>query len=447
MKLSYNVSKKVECSVPIVIGARSSKLSILQTEEVLRAIHYYYPNLNWIVKVCKTKGDLDLKSSLRNLDKSNFFTHELDQWLMNHKCRITIHSAKDLPDPLPEGLQVIAITEPINEEDVLVLHPDISISSLPKKLKIATSSLNRERNVLQMIPSAQIVDVRGTIDQRLEEINSKKVDGVVIAKAALMRLGYDHLNILKLKGPTTPLQGSLAILARRGDVKMQQVFHSIDSRQKKRCLYTGLNASGFLTSGSVTQCPLIQIKPLPSPSFQDLMSFLETSTFLLITSQTSVSLLLKLLKDLKIPRKLVEEQKIIAVGKSSSLSLQKEGIYCSYIAQEESQEGLIKLIERIPRDPNEKIFYPKSRRARPLLENYLKQSKILFQTLDLYDTISVKLKKKPCLENFDQVVLTSPSGVNSFFENFKEVPGNLEFICKGPVTAERLQQVLNLSVV
>ncbi|MCP5469462.1 MAG: hydroxymethylbilane synthase [Chlamydiales bacterium] len=206
-----------QCSIKI--GARSSLLSRKQVEEVFNELQVPYEPI-WI----ETTGDRDLKSSLRTLDKTNFFTKELDEGLLAGEFRVAVHSAKDLPDPIPEGLEVIALTKGVDSSDSLVLREE---ERLRAGMVIATSSQRREENVAQLQEGLLFVDIRGSIRQRLDRLYEKKVDGVVIAEAALIRLGLLHLNRITIPGKTSPLQGRLAVIARKGDEAMRELFAPI----------------------------------------------------------------------------------------------------------------------------------------------------------------------------------------------------------------------------
>ena len=440
LSLSMKQYSTVLETSPIDVGARSSKLSIKQIEEVVEAISYHHPYLRFRCFSCKTVGDKDQKTSLRELEKTNFFTKEIDQWLLNKKIRIGVHSAKDLPDPLPEGLEVVAITAPLDSKDVIVFNSDIDLKKLPPDLKIATSSLNREKNVKNQLPQAQTVDLRGAIDQRIQQVIDRKVEGVVIAKVALMRLGYKNLNMLELTGETTPMQGSLAIVARKNDLEMKELFKVIDFRRGQKSLYTGLNTARYRTQGTVVHYPLIQIKPYPMDLFKDMANKLAKSTHLLLSSQVSVKILFEIVKVYQIPSYILDSLQIIAVGQATASSLQSRGGYASYIAQDESQEGLIELLKRINWKRTSHLFYPRSSRARKLLNEHLEASNISYEALDLYDSEPFHSEPKPNLSEFDEIVFTSSSGVKSFFENFNELPGHLRVICKGRVTRSALEK-------
>lgn len=205
----------------IKVGARNSPLSKRQVEEVYRELTSFFPEIVFETLYVKTMGDKDRVTSLRTLDKTDFFTREIDGMTLKGECRIGIHSAKDLPDPLAHGLELIALTKGVDSSDSLVFRPG---EGLKKGSKIATSSFRREQSVLDLENEVQFVDIRGTIEERLAKLDRGEVDGVVIAEAALIRLGLTHLNRITLPGETAPLQGRLAIVARQNDEEMRILF-------------------------------------------------------------------------------------------------------------------------------------------------------------------------------------------------------------------------------
>jgi porphobilinogen deaminase len=127
--------------------------------------------------------------------------------LLSGSVDLAIHSAKDLPDPIPNGLKILSITPCIDSRDCLVLR-----EALRPGMCIATSSERREEIVKSLCPNLKFVDLRGTIEERLAKIG-QEVDGIVVAEAALVRLKLNP-NRIYLPGTTTPLQGCLAMLVR-----------------------------------------------------------------------------------------------------------------------------------------------------------------------------------------------------------------------------------------
>ena len=208
----------------IRVGARRSPLSCKQVEEVFFELRSFHPLVTFQTFLVDTLGDGDQATSLRTLDKTDFFTREIDTLLLKGGCRIAIHSAKDLPDPLPKGLVLVSLTRGIDPADVLVFREGESLETLSKVPKIGSSSLRRDEAVKKILPEAQIFDIRGTIENRLQQLDSRKYDAVVMAEAALIRLGLCQRDRFRLQGTSTPLQGKLAVVAREGDEEMRQLF-------------------------------------------------------------------------------------------------------------------------------------------------------------------------------------------------------------------------------
>lgn len=217
-------------SPKIIVGARTSPLSKAQVDEVLAELRSHHPDTAFDPLFVESSGDIDQITSLRDMEKSDFFTKEIDHMLLKGHCRIAIHSAKDLPEPLPDGLEIIALTRGVDPADVLVMREGQSFDTLPKNAKIATSSERREAVLKQMRRDLTFVDLRGTIGQRLALLDNYEVDGVVVAEAALIRLKLSHLNKIRLPGETAPGQGRLAIVARNDDNEMRTLFACIDAR-------------------------------------------------------------------------------------------------------------------------------------------------------------------------------------------------------------------------
>ncbi len=211
----------------ISVAARKSTLSQIQVKEVLEEIRCFHPQIQFESLLMATVGDLDVKTSLRDLEKTNFFTQEIDQALINGKARVGIHSAKDLPEPLPIGLTVAAFTKGKSCRDALVLREKSDFNHLPKRPIIGTSTRRRETAILKICPEAQLKDLRGDIQNRLEQLFSGNFDGIVIAEAAILRLNLRDLNYVILSGETAPMQGKLAVVVRDDDQEMIDIFQAI----------------------------------------------------------------------------------------------------------------------------------------------------------------------------------------------------------------------------
>jgi hydroxymethylbilane synthase len=222
----------VSCSTKTVISAaaRGSLLSVAQLEEILLDLRQFHPHVEFEPVWVETTGDKDLKTSLRALERTDFFTREIDVLQLGGGCRISIHSAKDLPDPLPKGLTLVALTKGADPSDVIVLREAETLESLQWGARIGTSSLRREKNIQELRIDAVCVDVRGNIQARLALLDQGVVDGIVVAEAALIRLKLTHRTRIPLPGERAQLQGQLAVLALEGDEEMLRLFQCINVR-------------------------------------------------------------------------------------------------------------------------------------------------------------------------------------------------------------------------
>lgn len=202
-----------------------------QVDEILALLKKHFPHIFFKLTCKATVGDKDKKTSLKNAMLTNFFTKELDEAVLCKSIMAAIHSAKDLPDPIPNGLVVAAITEGIDPRDCLVMREGQRFEDLPIHSLIGTSSVRREDAVLKLRPDLCFVDLRGTIDERLQFLQDKKAAGVVIAEAALIRLKKTYLNRIYLPGPTDPNQGKLAVVCREDNETLKWLFSHIDARK------------------------------------------------------------------------------------------------------------------------------------------------------------------------------------------------------------------------
>lgn len=206
--------------------ARSSNLSKAQVKEIQMSMgiplegHYI-----------ASMGDLDLKTSLIDESPADFFTREIDEAVLRGEARIAIHSAKDLPGSLKEGLVIAALTESVHEGDCLVMRPHETLESLPLHARIGGSSLRRKETIQRLRKDFVFCDIRGTIEQRIALIEGP-LHGVIIAKAALIRLQLLHLNLIDIPGKGAENQGRLAVVCRNNDFEMIELFKRIDGRKR-----------------------------------------------------------------------------------------------------------------------------------------------------------------------------------------------------------------------
>jgi len=202
------------------VGTRTSPLALRQVEEVLGALKRFYPSIKVEIKGIDTYGDKDKDTPISKIEGSNFFTKEIDEALLQGEIDIAIHSAKDLPENLTPGLFTVAITRSIDPFDVLVAKKNLRLSELKVGARVGTSSLRRKAQLESYRKDFQIIDIRGNIGERLRLLDETELDGIVVAAAGLIRLGLEKRITQRIPFDILrphPLQGRLAVIARRDD--------------------------------------------------------------------------------------------------------------------------------------------------------------------------------------------------------------------------------------
>ena len=207
----------------IRVIARGSRLSRLQVEEVFKN----FPELAYEIKYLESYGDKNQQISLLNGEApADIFTRELDDAIRQGDADIAIHSAKDLPYPLPEDIEVIALFPAFDTTDSLVSRDHKKLAELPAGSIIGTSSPLRKKGLNELRPDLTIKGIRGCIDERVQQVKDGKYDAAIVATCALKRLGMEDEIAEVLPFPTHPLQGFLAITAKKGSQALQQAFAS-----------------------------------------------------------------------------------------------------------------------------------------------------------------------------------------------------------------------------
>ena len=205
----------------IRVIARGSRLSRLQVEEVFKN----FPELAYEIKYLESYGDKNQQISLLNGEApADIFTRELDDAIRQGDADIAIHSAKDLPYPLPEDIEVIALFPAFDTTDSLVSRDHRKLAELPAGSIIGTSSPLRKKGLNELRPDLTIKGIRGCIEERVQQVKDGKYDAAIVASCALKRLGMEDEIAEVLPFPTHPLQGFLAVTAKKGSQDLKQAF-------------------------------------------------------------------------------------------------------------------------------------------------------------------------------------------------------------------------------
>lgn len=203
-------------SQPLVLGTRGSKLALVQAEscaETLRAAGFGVE-----IRIIKTTSEHRPEVPLSAIDERDVFTRQLDEALLAGGIDLAVHSMKDVPTEVPEGIGIAAMGERHGTADALISDAGWTVDDLPNEAVVATSSLRRRAQLLWRRPDLSIVDIRGNVDTRIRKMREGQADALVLAHAGLVRLGLDATVSHTVIPPETMLpavgQGALAVAVR-----------------------------------------------------------------------------------------------------------------------------------------------------------------------------------------------------------------------------------------
>ena len=222
----------------IIIGTRSSKLALWQADYVMECLQKKYPELHVEKKLMTTKGDKILDAPLAKIGGKGLFTKELEQDMLAGGIDIAVHSLKDMPTEVPDGLIITAITKRCDPGDAFVSNKVASLAELPQGAVVGTSSLRRKAQLLHARPDLEVRDLRGNVNTRLKKLDAGEYDAAVLAVAGLRRLGFgNRITEVLPKSMILPAvgQGALAIEAREDDAETRELVAFLNDEATVAC--------------------------------------------------------------------------------------------------------------------------------------------------------------------------------------------------------------------
>lgn len=221
----------------LIIGTRQSLLALWQSNHIASLLRKQYPDCQVSLKKIVTKGDRILDVPLAQIGGKGLFTKEIETELLDGTVDLAVHSLKDMPTVLPEGLCLTAITTRANVGDAFVSNKYASFSELPQGAVLGTSSLRRKAQLLAVRPDLKIVDLRGNVDTRLRKLDEGQMDAIILAAAGLERLG--HADRIREIIPTTVClpavgQGALAIECRSDNKEVREMLAFLNDLPTKQ---------------------------------------------------------------------------------------------------------------------------------------------------------------------------------------------------------------------
>lgn len=216
------------------IASRKSQLALVQTYWVQEELQKHFPEITFEVQTMSTQGDKILDVALAKIGDKGLFTKELEVGMLNGDSDIAVHSLKDLPTRLPEGLMLGCVSEREDPADALVVHEnhkDKQLETLPAGAVIGTSSLRRLAQLRHHYPHLEFKDIRGNLNTRLQKLDDGEYDAIILAVAGLTRLGMSdriHQVIPSEISLHAVGQGALGIECREGDSDILEIIKVLE---------------------------------------------------------------------------------------------------------------------------------------------------------------------------------------------------------------------------
>ncbi|MDW7651342.1 MAG: hydroxymethylbilane synthase, partial [Bacillota bacterium] len=219
----------------IVVGTRDSELALTQTHFVIGELKKRFPDVEFSVKHIKTEGDKILDVALAKIGGKGLFVKEIENALLSKEIDFAVHSMKDVPTAVPDGLTIAAITEREDPRDCYIAKDGkTSLFDTRQGAVIGTSSLRRSAQLLHHRPDFEIVPIRGNLNTRFRKLSEQDMDGIILAYAGVYRLGWaDKITNMLEYDKSLPAvgQGALGIETRADDDFVNEVVSALHDVQ------------------------------------------------------------------------------------------------------------------------------------------------------------------------------------------------------------------------
>jgi len=204
----------------LVVGTRGSRLAVQQAEWVQARLREVAPGVTVALQRIKTSGDMIVDVPLAAIGGKGLFVKEIEEALLRGEIDLAVHSMKDVPTVLPDGLDILCVPAREDPRDVLISRDAVSLDQLPRGSRVGTSSLRRQAQLLHHRPDLTVQLLRGNLDTRLRKLRDGEYDAIILAAAGLRRMGWAN-EVTEYLPPEVSLpaigQGALGLEGRRDD--------------------------------------------------------------------------------------------------------------------------------------------------------------------------------------------------------------------------------------
>ena len=224
----------------LVVGSRRSKLALTQSKQFIDKLKAIDPSLEIQIKEIVTNGDRIVNQQLSKVGGKGLFVKEIQNELFNNDIDMAIHSLKDVPSIIPEGLTLGCIPDREIPFDAYIAKNHVPLEELPKNSIVGTSSLRRGAQILSKYPHLKIKWIRGNIDTRLNKLETEDYDAIILAAAGLKRMGWSDDVVTTYLDKDTLLpaigQGALGIECRSNDIELLELLQKVHNNEVANCV-------------------------------------------------------------------------------------------------------------------------------------------------------------------------------------------------------------------
>lgn len=222
----------------LIIATRASQLALWQAYHIKERIETTFPDVEVELNEITSKGDKILDKPLALVGGKGHFTKELEDEMLAGNAHLAVHSLKDVPTYIPEGLELVAITERQDQSDVFLSHTYENLEALPKGAVVGTTSLRRRMQLLQRRPDLTVKDLRGNVNTRLRKLAEGQYDAIILAYIGLKRLDLlkDIPYVEKLSFMIPPMgQAGLGIEIISSDKRVREIAATLNDEKSSLC--------------------------------------------------------------------------------------------------------------------------------------------------------------------------------------------------------------------
>lgn len=224
----------------IIVGSRRSKLALTQSNWVIDQLRKLDLPFEFELKEIVTKGDRILDVTLSKVGGKGLFVKEIEQAMLNGEIDMAVHSMKDMPAVLPEGLMIGCIPPREDHRDVLISNDNLTLAELPEGAVVGTSSLRRSAQLLAKRPDLKIKWIRGNVDTRIQKLKDEDYDAIVLAAAGLSRLGWKKEVVSDFIDENVCIpavgQGALSIECRSDDQELLDLLSKLTCKDTEEAV-------------------------------------------------------------------------------------------------------------------------------------------------------------------------------------------------------------------